>query len=448
MTRRFLISAAVVLGMVLLVPSSSDALGNYYIVLWEKILRPEGAATAGAPTPYALTKAADGGYLLAGAMAPWQPFVIKLSPIGDVEWQRLLDDHAARSTSNYSIVETNDGGALLIGETSSAEVMPGRWFPSDSERRYFAGISQTAYAVRLDAKGKLVWRKAYGRLDKPYGGKFLCGMHATDGFLLVGTRPKDWLNQPLRSGGVWTTSALWILKLNNEGAIVWESELAMDGEELLDTADLTQEGCSLLASDSRKTVVVAISAKGRQTLVQDGHRIVYGPQTYATNRFVLVVRLDTLAGRELGRFRLDEGVTPRLFAKRDHYVLIDNQLSPDRGRRAVRTTYLDQSLRVVSQRTGEASRAYFEMADAVAETNGGFHLTGFVVTPPNERGASALAYLTPTGEVTRITTFGSGLPSWHPAGIALGHTTNEIAVLEAENHQNDMRLTLYQMRRD
>ena len=64
----------------------------------------------------------DGGYVVAGRAfsrdaGGYNLWVLKLTSIGDIEWQRIYD--GGRDEEAYSIQQTSDGGYIVAGETSS-----------------------------------------------------------------------------------------------------------------------------------------------------------------------------------------------------------------------------------------------------------------------------------------------------------------------------------------
>ena len=64
----------------------------------------------------------DGGYVVAGRAysryaGGYNLWVLKLTSIGDIEWQRIYD--GGNDEEAYSIQQTSDGGYIVVGETSS-----------------------------------------------------------------------------------------------------------------------------------------------------------------------------------------------------------------------------------------------------------------------------------------------------------------------------------------
>ncbi|MBA7691270.1 hypothetical protein ES703_99813 [subsurface metagenome] len=64
----------------------------------------------------------DGGYVVAGRAfsrdaGGYNLWILKLTSIGDIEWQRIYD--GSRDEEAYSIQQTSDGGYIVAGETSS-----------------------------------------------------------------------------------------------------------------------------------------------------------------------------------------------------------------------------------------------------------------------------------------------------------------------------------------
>jgi len=84
--------------------------------------------------------ATAGGYVMAGGEA----FLMKVSPFGDVLWQKAYDLPQSGVEDLYHVVEANDGGFLAIGESN--------W------------IDDGGYLllVKTDAEGNVQWQKRLG----------------------------------------------------------------------------------------------------------------------------------------------------------------------------------------------------------------------------------------------------------------------------------------------
>jgi hypothetical protein len=126
-----------------------DPNGN---VQWSNDLQFSTSCSAGPLTwPLGLQQSTDGGYVVAGyAYAPscsYNPFVVKLSSTGQIQWQHLFTDPTSQYGATYSVQQTTDGGYVVVGELF-----------------YYVSSSYTDAEIlvfRLDSTGTLVWQHAY-----------------------------------------------------------------------------------------------------------------------------------------------------------------------------------------------------------------------------------------------------------------------------------------------
>jgi PKD repeat protein len=141
----------------------------------------------------------DGGFILEGQTLSWTAgtgeeergdfWLLKLSSSGAIQWQKAYggpgEDEATASP-------TADGAYLLSGLTSS-----------------FGAGGEDAWAAKLDGSGKIVWQRTYGGTGDDFGFAF---PDTQGGYFLIGDTGSF--------GAV--NSESWILKLDSNGAIVWQ----------------------------------------------------------------------------------------------------------------------------------------------------------------------------------------------------------------------------------
>jgi hypothetical protein len=413
--RKFKKSAHIIVGLALCMAGCSWA-GGYSVLAEQKF-----QLDAPRPHPLSLARTADGGYIVAGTLS-WRAFAIKTNASLDRIWQIYLMEREATYLAN-TVISTPDGGSILAGQTRI--------------RGEKGSALNAPFAAKLDHAGNVVWNREYGSQRGLEGnGGFACGAATRGGILLIGMRYKLWHEQPTRTGAA-LGSQLWITKLNKQGEVEWEKGIAVDGSDLVTPLLLQKDNCARPIEEESGAVVFAISTATSASLVRDGRRIVAGPEiAYQDRRVLLVFKMDR-KGRELARLRLADGNIPRLFANKDGYVLIDNNLK--KGARGVRETFINGDLKVSQQHALQSGGPYFYMEAALPDEHGGFHLAGYYTTPPAERGRSAMAYLNDRGELIDLTQFGWALPSWQP--IALANRGNARFVLLRQNKKGGIELS-------
>src|SRR2546421_2163650 len=126
-----------------------DSNGN---VQWANDLQFATSSTYGPLTwPLDLQQTTDGGYVVAGyTFAPassYNPFVVKLSSTGQIQWQHIFVDPNSQYSAAYAVRQTPDGGYVVLGELT-----------------YYVSASYAEAQIlvfKLDSTGTLVWQHVY-----------------------------------------------------------------------------------------------------------------------------------------------------------------------------------------------------------------------------------------------------------------------------------------------
>ena len=144
---------------------------------------------------YCIQQTNDGGYVVAGQTSSFIAegfgiWVLKLSSIGSIEWQRTYGE----SSFSYSIQQTNDGGFVILGYTNE----------------FNGGYHDDIWVLKLAVNGDIEWQRTYGggANDRAY-----CIRQTSDGgYVIVGE------TYSFGAGIV----DVWILKLISNGDIEWQ----------------------------------------------------------------------------------------------------------------------------------------------------------------------------------------------------------------------------------
>lgn len=162
----------------------------------------------------AIQETLDGGFIIVGYVEPWarddrELYMVKTDSMGDLEWSQVYGD--AKDDDAYDVVQTGDGGYLVVGGTKS----------------YGAGLTDL-WVMRTDDQGELIWEKILGgaKDDVAYSVTSLDG-----DYLLVGSTAS------YGAGG----SDVWVLKIDDEGEVLWNLTIGGPkndvGKEVASTAD-------------------------------------------------------------------------------------------------------------------------------------------------------------------------------------------------------------------
>jgi uncharacterized delta-60 repeat protein len=170
----------------------------------------------GANTVTSIIQTLDGGYIVTGRAAPSGIYiwVIKLTSTGSITWQKRYGQSPTANELPYQILQTSDGGYIVVGRTA-----PSGFTDYD------------AWIIKLTSSGVITWQKKYrGSVGEDY---FYGVQEIDDGEYVV-------------SGGNQITSPglqdCWVLRLNNDGTIIWQKRYGASGlDEALEVL-VTNEG--------------------------------------------------------------------------------------------------------------------------------------------------------------------------------------------------------------
>lgn len=163
----------------------TDSDGN---LLWEKNF-------GGSEGDYgnSVIEATDGGLVVAGRTFSfgndWQVYLLKTDSDGNLFWEKNFG--GTDSDYGYSVVETADGGFVVVGITSSF------------------GSRVQMYLLKTDSNGNLLWEKNFGGTSDDYGYSVV---ETEDSGLVVTGETYSLGNY----------SQLYLLKTDSNGNLLWE----------------------------------------------------------------------------------------------------------------------------------------------------------------------------------------------------------------------------------
>jgi len=209
-------------------------LNNLRVIKWQKCFGGKGSDCA-----YSIQQTDDGGFIVAGETSSNDGdvsgnhgkidyWVVKLNSSGDIQWKKCFGGKGIDKA--YSIQQTDDGGFIVAGETSSND---GDVSGNHGKIDY--------WVVKLNSSGDIEWKKCFGGKgsDKAYS------IQQTDdgGFIVAGyTGSND-----VDVSGYHGYSDYWIVKLISSGDIEWQRCLGGTGNDGAYSIQQTNDGGFIVA---------------------------------------------------------------------------------------------------------------------------------------------------------------------------------------------------------
>lgn len=216
-------------------------------IMWQKSL---GGDQAEACTQ--IIQTADGGYAITGYAGSyngdsWIPrrdgvgsldyWIIKLNSSGIFQWQKRLGGNA--DDLSYSLRETNDGGFVLAGSSST-------WIQiefSDVFRNHGIGTND-AWIVKVNSSGSIQWSNSLGGSSNDQANSIGC---TNDGGYIVAGYSESNNGDVSENHGA---NDSWIVKLNSGGGIVWQKSLGGSGYENAISIQQINDGSYIVGGSS------------------------------------------------------------------------------------------------------------------------------------------------------------------------------------------------------
>jgi hypothetical protein len=182
----------------------------------------------------------DGGYILLGHTNNGNDYdvsgnhgadywVVKLDSAGTMQWQKCLG--GSIQDIGYAVQQTSDGGYIVCGYARSTDGDVTGLHDS------LANGYPDAWVVKLDAAGGIQWQHCYGG---SYGEVAYDIVQTTDGsYVFVGAAGSNDNDVNGNHGGY---SDVWLVKINNTGAMQWQRCLGGTSNEVGYSIKQTADG--------------------------------------------------------------------------------------------------------------------------------------------------------------------------------------------------------------
>ncbi|MHA1990620.1 MAG: hypothetical protein ACW981_11515 [Candidatus Hodarchaeales archaeon] len=169
-----------------------------------------------------IIETSDGGYVLSGytkreesLSGTGEMWLIKLNSTGDKQWDNIFGGRKGEEAS--SVIETSDGGFLLVGSSSSVgpQVIDNVLAVTD------------IFIVKTDVNGSEQWENNFGTINFEYANAVI--ETSDGGYLIAG------------SGVSFSGFDIWLIKTDNLGQLLWAQTFGGSAGEqassLIETSD-------------------------------------------------------------------------------------------------------------------------------------------------------------------------------------------------------------------
>lgn len=167
------------------------------------------------------------GTSLLGAPARLAPKAVPApaSPVTSL-WVTTYGGSGIFSDEMHSVRQTSDGGYIVAGETHSFVVSGG-----------------TAWVMKLDKDGEVVWQKTYGGTHSDVARSVQECMIGTDsdGYIVAGETT---------SFGDGSQGDAWVFKLDNDGNVVWQKTYGGSNSDSANSIQQTFDGGYIVAGET------------------------------------------------------------------------------------------------------------------------------------------------------------------------------------------------------
>ena len=197
---------------------------------------------------YSAQQTSDGGYILAGrsysgisgdkteaSSGGYDYWIVKLNNTGAIEWQNTIG--GSGDDNLWSAEQTADGGYILGGYSTSGI--------SGDKTEAAIGLADY-WVVKLDNSGNIEWQNTIGGTNTDY----LVTAHQTadNGYILGGYSISTLSGDKTEATiGVYD---FWVLKLNTTGSILWQNTIGGNSTEYLRSIEQTTDGGYILGGPS------------------------------------------------------------------------------------------------------------------------------------------------------------------------------------------------------
>ena len=149
----------------------------------------------------------------------------------NIEWQKCFGG-SGNEIANC-VIQSRDGGFLIVGYTTSTDY--------DAQNNHGANDGMV---IKTDSLGNLIWSKCYGGSNDDF---ISCVIETDDGNFILGGASRSTDGDLTNNFGA---SDAWILKISDQGAILWQKTYGGTQDELITQIQTDANGNLYLLANS------------------------------------------------------------------------------------------------------------------------------------------------------------------------------------------------------
>lgn len=218
-------------------------------IVWDKTF-----GGSGTDRLWSIIETQDGGFLMGGesdsnisgdktenARGLKDMWVIKIAPDGTEEWQKTYGGTDIDILK--SIVSSNDGNFILAGFSSSNI--------SGEKTENSRGL-QDYWVLKIDATGNIIWQKTYGGNN---GDSAYFIQTTSDGNFVVGGESASNISGEKTENSFCNSTDAWVIKIDTNGQLIWDKTIGGNDTEFFGNIRETNDNGFILgmASFSQNT---------------------------------------------------------------------------------------------------------------------------------------------------------------------------------------------------
>ncbi|WP_165454367.1 T9SS type B sorting domain-containing protein [Hyunsoonleella pacifica] len=215
-------------------------LDAYGTVVWDKT-----HGSAKSDSVLDMVETHDGGYLMVGSVVSGGAsgtdiLIIKIDASGNEEWQKSIVGNY--SDTGISVDKTSDNGFIILAESNS----------SISNDKTVENIGGTDFwIIKIDSLGNIVWQRNIGGATTDSPREIIA---TSDGNFLALGRSESNMSGDKTENSICNSSDGWVVKIDNQGNILWDKTIGGDKYEWFGDVVETQDEGFLLGGSSVSNV--------------------------------------------------------------------------------------------------------------------------------------------------------------------------------------------------